>query len=158
MYNNYYVKLIAIIVTLFIILPFVALAQVTEVSTSTNSTSVPLEIPENFAQSKNFIIPLLKKVPGVSWNIFREQVLPRWKQLFSKWSDLWSHFWYSYLKPKIQILINKIARDLNLKIKEKEPQIRENFQKQKEILGKDIEKQLPGVKKTIWQRIKELLH
>ena len=152
-----YIKFVSIFIFISIIFPFVTLAQVDQVVTSTSSTSAPLELPENFSQSKNFIVPLLKKLPSISIGIFKQRVEPVWRKMAYRAKNSWSRFWYSYLKPKIQVLIDKIVQDLNLKFKEKEPQIKENFQKQKKIIGQDIQKQIPGIKKTIWQRIKELL-
>lgn len=163
--NKYYIsKSIYILAIIFIVLSCVVLTQNTRAADQTNasvvstsSTSSPLELPENFGQAKNFIIPILKNVPRISLGIFRNQVEPYWKRLAIKGEALWSHFWYSFLKPKIQVLIDKIIKALNLKWKEKEPQVKKNFQKQKNILGQEIQNQLPGIKKTLWERIKDLL-
>ena len=147
-------KIISVVIILSVVSPLIASAQIA----STNSTSAPLELPENFTQSKNFIMPILRKLPSISWRIFQEQVKPIWRRIASRGKSMWSHFWYSYLKPKVQVLLDKIIADLNLQIKKKEPQVEKNFQKQRRILGQEIQKQLPGVKKTIWQHIKNLLH
>jgi len=159
--RNKYIKFISITVFLALFwstLPGVSLIYAsTYSSTSINSTSVSLELPENFSQAKNFIIPLLKKLPQISLQIFDEQVKPIWGKMTTKAKAWVLHYWYSYLKPKIQILINKIKNDLTLKLKKREPQIRENFQKQKKILYKDVQKHWPGLKKSLWRHLRDIL-
>jgi hypothetical protein len=62
-------------------------------------------------------------------------------------------FWYDFLKPKINSLLDNIRGLLGKKIEEERPAIEKELQKEKEELKKEI----PTNSKSYIEKLKELL-
>ena len=147
-------KIVIFSVILSLFLPFSGFCQET-----------PISQPEKVEEAKNFVVRgfevIKEKLPGAAKTIWREQVLPVWKKMWDLFKDFWnnyiksslSNFWYSFLKPKIQFVIQKIGQILGKEIKENKPIIEEEFQKEKE----KIKEEIPTISKSLWQKLKDLI-
>jgi hypothetical protein len=106
--------------------------------------------PKTIEESKNFFVKaaqvLIEKMPSSIKEIWRNQVLPTWQKMWNWFSDFWKNyigdklneFWYSFLKPKINLLLNKFRVLLNQKIEKEKPIIEKELQGKKEIIDKNI--------------------
>jgi|GEM_PF-579608 len=125
----------------------------------------PISQPETAEETKNFIIKgfeiIKERMPNAIKNIWQEQVLPIWKKMWDLFKNFWnnyiksffSYFWYSFLKPKIQFVIQEVKEFLGQEIEEKKPIIEEELQKEKEKIREEI----PTVSKSLWQKLKDLI-
>lgn len=120
--------------------------------------NIPPEIKE---EGKRVGETFLERFPQALKEVWKNEVLPIWNKMEEYSSYLWKtylspklkNFWYSFLKPKILYLIEKIKVILGKEIEERKPQIKEEFQKEKE----EMKKEIPETTKTIWQKLKEIL-
>ena len=90
-----------------------------------------------------------EKLPGILEKMWKEEVLPRWQEMYEKWSEWWD----SSIQPWLQNIWEKIAALFGKEIEKRKPIIEEEFQKEKE----EIKKELPKVTKSLWERFKELI-
>jgi hypothetical protein len=72
-----------------------------------------------------------------------------WNKIFRWFKDIWN----SYVAPWTQKAWNKIKGFLGMEIEKKKPEIKKEFQKEKQEMKEDI----PRVGKSFWQRFKELI-
>ena len=124
----------------------------------------PIEPPETIGETKELIEKggqkIVEETPGIIKEIWRDEVLPIWGKMWDWFKGLWqsriqplfSNLWYSTLKPQIQSLIQKAKGLIGREIEERTPEIKEEFEKEKE----EMIEQVPEVSQSLWQRFKEL--
>ncbi len=143
--------LIFSLIFLFIFFSF-SLAQQKEIE------NIPPEIKE---KGKRVGETFLEKFPQAVKEVWKNEVLPIWRKMEEYSSYFWKkyispklkNFWYSFLKPKIIYIIEKIKVILGKEIERKKPQIEKEFQKEKE----EMKKEIPETTKNLWQKLKEIL-
>lgn len=76
------------------------------------------------------------------------------------WHEVWARIqnvWYSYVKPWVMTVWNKIVAFFNSEVEKRKPSVEAEFQKEKQQMKQDIKVEVPKIGKDIWQRIKELV-
>jgi len=132
-------KLIVISVICGVLLPSFSFAQVEQPET--------LEEAKEMGEKAGKEIK--EKLPGILEKMWKEEVLPRWQEMYEKWSEWWD----SSIQPWFQNIWEKIATLFGKEIEKRKPIIEEEFEKEKE----EAKKELPKVTKSLWKRFKELL-
>jgi hypothetical protein len=143
-------KLIITLSIIGLVLPNFSLAQ--------EEVPVPkIKAPETIEEAKEFGKKFFQKVqeqlPGILKNLWKERVLATWKKMYQIWSDWWD----CYLQPRIRNIWQKFLRLFSQEIEKRKPQLEEEFEKEKEELKEEIKEEIPEVKKSFWERFKELI-
>jgi len=99
---------------------------------------IPATLEEGWLIIQNFFKIFCESFPRILKNIWNNEVLP-------VWSKMWEWF-------KINIWM-KIEGFFKREIEMRKPVIEEEFKKEKEELKTEI----PQVKKSLWERLKELI-
>ena len=108
------------------------------------------EIPETIGEAKSFGEEIFKLLPNAVKKVWQEQAKPLWERTWVKW-------WNVYIKPFLQNTWQKITDFFGKTIKEQKPLIEQEFEKETQELKEEIKKEIPKAKKTIWERLKELI-
>lgn len=114
---------------------------------------VPIEAPGTIEEAKEITHEAIdvaeKELPGILERIWREEVIPVWKNMWEWFRNVWNtHIW-----PRTEALWQKIQEILGKEIEKRKPIIEEEFEKEKE----EIKQELPETGKSLWERFKELI-
>lgn len=127
----------------------------------------PQDLPQNLEEakqkSKKGVEVAGKNLPQAIKDIWSKEVIPIWEKMWSGTKSIWKEyiqpglhrFWYSQAKPKIQSLLDRIRNTLGMEVEKRKPQIKEEFEKEKQEMEKDVKKKVPS--KNWWERFKGLL-
>ena len=112
-------------------------------------SSLAINTPENFDDAKTIVINIIQKIPTEINELWTQNVIPVWRGLAQKTSDI------------VNPIIKSVLEKLDFIVKERKPIIEKEFEKEKQELKQEIEheieNQLPKVKKSILERLRELL-
>ncbi len=83
--------------------------------------------------------------------------MPIWQRMYQWIINLWN----SHILPWLQGIWQRIRGFLKREIEERRPGIEEELQKEKqelkEALKEELKQEVPKIKRTIWERLKELI-
>lgn len=121
-----------------------------------------IEIPKTFEEAKEMVIKALqtveKEMGGILKKIWEEQVIPVWQKMWELAKGIWEDYLgvkiealWKWIKAKIQALSGKIQEFLGKEVEKRKPRILEEFEKEREEMGKDISR----IINSVWGKIKE---
>ena len=105
-------------------------------------TSFPLavlaqEMPQTMGEAKDLGLNILERLPGAMKDVWQNQALPIW---WNMW--IWTKgFWASTLGSKVQGLWEKLWGLTG----QKTPDVKEEFQKEKQEMQKDLWERFKGL-------------
>lgn len=108
----------------------------------------PYKAPENLKDVKVMGEEALNKSPGVFNNI--------WQGAFGVWKTFYEKsksFWFIYIQPPINNIWNKTKIFLNGEVEKRKPGVEAEFEKEK----KEVKQEAPGLIRSLWQKLKNLL-
>ena len=113
----------------------------------------PVEAPETIEEAKEMgykaIDVVEKELPGILERIWREEVMPVWRNIWEWFRNVWNtHIW-----PRIEAFWQRIQEILGKEIEKRRPIIEEEIEKEVE----KIKQELPEVDRSIRERFKELI-
>ncbi|MCX6764818.1 MAG: hypothetical protein NTU58_03935 [Candidatus Nealsonbacteria bacterium] len=130
-----------------------------------NGVKAELTQPKTIEESKGFfekaIKVIIEKIPAIIKGMWKNEILPIWQKMWGWVKNFWNNFfgeklhnfWYSFLKPKINLLLDKIRALLGNTIEKEKPIIERELEKEKEEIRKDI----PTSTKSYIEKFNELL-
>lgn len=104
-----------------------------------------IEAPKNLKEAKKMGKTFIKSLPKIFKEIWQEgsrvAIL-----MYQKARDIWNTYIFPWL--------DKFVLE---KIKKRKPLIEEEFKKEKTEMGKEIKTEIPQIRKSLWQKLKELI-
>jgi hypothetical protein len=105
-----------------------------------------VQAPETIDEAKEIGLEVLDQLPGATKNVWQEEALPFLNSIL-EWAK---GPWENYIKPKLKIVYNALAGIFGQEIEKRAPAVKEEFEKEKEEMIKDVP--------DFWQRIKVLFN
>jgi gas vesicle protein len=104
-------------------------------------SSPPAQAPETLEEAKSKGEEVVRGLPDVIINAFKG--MGNWLK------NLWS----SYILPFLNNVWQKIKVFLGREVEERKPEVKEEFEKEKQ----EMKEEIPGVSKSLWERLKDLI-
>ena len=115
--------------------------------------SAQIEVPQDINEIKQKGITaggeILKDLPQKIESLWKTEVLPIWKNLWEKGKYLY----YQYMEPTVNNIFQRIKLFFGQEIMNRKLIIKEEFNKETQEIKEDI----PGVSKSIWEKLLELI-
>tara|TARA_B100001971_G_C18170125_1_gene526603 strand:+ start:302 stop:748 length:447 start_codon:yes stop_codon:yes gene_type:complete len=146
---NILYKKIIILSTLFIISGLVLSSSLVLAQEFSEVKTAPETMEEAKEIGERFSKEAQEQLPGIISGIWQNEVKPVWQKMWNYGKS----FWISFIEPQIDYWWYRVRDMIGIEIEKQKPIIKKEFEKEKD----ELIEELPGVTKSLWERFKELI-